>query len=547
MKKRLLSMLTVMILLTLAVCGTLAQASTVEGLDGVKFTTTRKITVEIYDRNNDGGTDPTNNYYTDYIKAQMLEKHNVAVEFQPVGRWSEETDINNLLAGGSAPDICVTYSAPTIQLYADMGGVVELTPYLEKMKDILPNLFERIGESGVYWDRNPDTGELYSLEGKRANVAKLTTFVRSDWLAKLGLPVPTTEEEFHDVLVAFRDNAELLLGEEASQMIPLLVTFDVGWTAEPLITSYIPDDITDKELYTRGFDSRRLLFPGYKDAIRVLNTWYNEDLLWKDFALYKAGDTTNENLSKAGYVGAQMQNWDQLFRNGDDSVVANIQRATGDPEAGYIAITPFPNKAGNIRTYPYNPTGSDRKTFLPSSNDEIEASLLYLDFIASEETLKFLQLGDEGVTHTLAENGGYKTVATTGEKIMNSLNNIDYTIVVNGLDFADDETVAKSIALGYAGVDPELIVSAYETSQVNPRFNNAGTLGTIASEAGIGTTLDDKRDKLLDQAVVASPEQFDSVFDSSLADYLATGGQSIIDERTAVWEKLFGDSASLDK
>ena len=37
-----------------------------EVVDG-KFVETRKITVEVYDRGNDGGSDPTNNMYTEYI------------------------------------------------------------------------------------------------------------------------------------------------------------------------------------------------------------------------------------------------------------------------------------------------------------------------------------------------------------------------------------------------------------------------------------------------------------------------------------------------
>ncbi len=52
----------------------------------------------------------------------MLEDHNVEVEFVKVPRWTEVEEINNLLAAGTAPDICVTYSYPTILTYADMGG-----------------------------------------------------------------------------------------------------------------------------------------------------------------------------------------------------------------------------------------------------------------------------------------------------------------------------------------------------------------------------------------------------------------------------------------
>ncbi len=92
-----------------------------ELVDG-KFAETRTITVEVYNRENDGGSDPTNNMYTEYIKQGMLADHNVQVEFVSVPRWTEVEQINNLLAAGDAPDICVTYDYPTIQTYANMGG-----------------------------------------------------------------------------------------------------------------------------------------------------------------------------------------------------------------------------------------------------------------------------------------------------------------------------------------------------------------------------------------------------------------------------------------
>ena len=57
-----------------AASGSTDEKTTSELVDG-KFAETRKIVVEIYDRGNDGGSDPTNNMYTEYIKKGMLEDH----------------------------------------------------------------------------------------------------------------------------------------------------------------------------------------------------------------------------------------------------------------------------------------------------------------------------------------------------------------------------------------------------------------------------------------------------------------------------------------
>ena len=192
MKKRLLAaLLACCMCLSIGACGKKEEevSGGSEFKDG-KFTETVKITVEVYDRGNDGGSDPTNNMYTDYIKKGMLDTYNVEVEFVAVSRWEEVQQINNLLAGGTAPDICLTYDYPTIQTYAGMDGVLELNQYLEQYKDKLPNLYNWLGDTNIYWDKDPNTGELWAIEGKRADIKRINTFVRQDWLDKLGMKAP---------------------------------------------------------------------------------------------------------------------------------------------------------------------------------------------------------------------------------------------------------------------------------------------------------------------------------------------------------------------
>lgn len=82
MKKRLLSMLLASsMVISLAACGNSnggneqgsagsqkdVTVDSSELVDG-KFTETRTITVEVYDRGNDGGSDPTDNLYTQYLQ-----------------------------------------------------------------------------------------------------------------------------------------------------------------------------------------------------------------------------------------------------------------------------------------------------------------------------------------------------------------------------------------------------------------------------------------------------------------------------------------------
>ena len=513
-----------------------------ELVDG-KFAETRHITVEVYDRGNDGGTDPTNNMYTDYIKKGMLEDYNVEVEFKAVPRWTEVDELNNLLAASDAPDICVTYDYATIQTYANMGGVLDLADLVEENKSLTPNLWNWLGETNMLWDKDPFTGTLWAIEGKRATTNRINTFIRKDWLDKLGLEVPTTRDEFEKCIIAFRDNAETLLGSDASKMVPYSVSYDVGWRAATLIESFIDPDISDREFYINGFDDRKLTENGTKEAVRLLNKWYNDGLLWNDFALYGSGDTTEDDMMKAGYVGAFSHNWDYPFRGGDDSIDANLKRIVGE-DACYIAIDPFEDSKGGHTKY-VTSTAGDRKIFFPTTNDEPLASLLYLDWISEPEHIQYLQLGDEGVTCNKLDDGAYESVAATGDPIMNSGFNIDYTITCNGLNLVDPEATAKSIGHSYAGIEPEIVERANEIAQTDAIQETHVNVGVIEAEEGMGTALADKRDILYDNVILADPADFDAQWDSYMSDYLSSGGQDIIDERAEKWAAKYGDAKSI--
>ena len=533
----------VLVLALIATLGITSAFAADEGFVDGKFTETRHIKVEIYNRNNDGGTDPTNNVWTEYLKKGMLEKYNVEVEFVSVGRWTETDDIANLLASGDAPDVSYTYGYNTIISYANMvdangnPGVIDLAPYLEEYKDYTQNIITLLGgEDNLYYDKDPVTGAVWMIEGVRADTSRITTFIRKDWCDALGLALPTTEEEFHDCLVAFKDNAEKLLGADADKMIPYTTSTDIGWRNDLMSVSKVPEDVSDETLFVYGYDDRHLLYPGYKEGIRVLNKWYNEDLVWKDFGLYNDSTVEDDNM-KAGYVGAFMHNWDYPFRNGDDCINLNLQRNVGE-NAMFVPIDCFKNDAGITRKFMGAAVGSDRKIFMPSTNKEPLASLLYINFISDPEVIKYLQTGLEGTNFNVTADGAYEILPATGEWVKNSGNNIDYTMTCNGLYLG--EATGATTALSYPGIPADIVIQANEFGKNNGRYPAHYNVGTIETETEVGTSLQEKRDELLTKAVTASVEEFDSVYDSLLDEYMNLGGEDIINERIEKLKEVYG-------
>ncbi len=513
-------------------------------LDG-KFAETRHISVECYDRNVDGGTEAANNAWTKWIQEQMLERYNVEVEFVAVPRWTEGDDVSALLAAQNAPDICYTYNYGAVQTYAQMGGILDLKPLLDENADLLPNMFAWLGDSLIYQDLDPAAGTLWAIEGKRNETCRINTFVRKDWLDKLGLKEPTNKAEFEDMLVKFRDNADTLLGADASKMVPFSISTDVGWRAANIIESFMDPDITDKEYYVNGYDDRKFTEAGTKEAVRLLNKWYNDGLIWKDFAVTDATTTTEDDMIKAGFVGAFIHNYDYPFRNGKDSINATLASLV---EGGkFVAVNCFEDKNGKYTKYRYS-EGGDRKAFFPATNDEPIASLCYLEFMSDPTVVEFLQTGEEGVIHTVDAATGAIVIQAPDDAhhdwFQNSGKNIDLTINCNGLRLSTEELTNLSLAFSYADVDPADVQQAIEAAKLDARAPKTVSVGDIAAETE-GTDLSTKRDTTFAKAITGSVADFDATWDAGMSEYLQAGGQAIMDERKSAWEATYGSDTML--
>jgi putative aldouronate transport system substrate-binding protein len=513
-----------------------------EIVDGTpRFIETQNISALMWNRNHDRWPDITTSYWADWMRAELLRIHNIAVDFTAVPRWGPEYNyLAALLAAGEAPDVAFTFSYPTVETFADMAGVLNLWPLVDAYLDFFPHFYEISGMDNLLWNQDPFTNEIWAFAGRHHDhLLRINTFVREDWLAELSIAPPTSLQEFEDMLVAFRDNADLLLGADANQMIPFRLTDDVAWTGDHVIASFIPDAITDREWFVYGFDERRFTMPGIKEGVRVLNRWFNMGLLWEDFSLHTAADERGDDLIRLGFVGSFSGNWDIPFRAADRLIV-DMQENVG-PQANFMVVTPFPNDAGRIRFQV--PHGTDRSIFFPHTNRNPVASLLYLDWISRPDVIEFLMFGHEGVHHARTPEGAFQTLPfdyVPDNQFIPSLRNFDLLLTFNGLPL-DSAIAAATLALGFPGIDPAQVMEAHATALRYAWVGPRAIVGPITAEAGMGPSLNAMRDATLNQAVVAPEDQFDAVFDSGMANYMAAGGAAIIAERREAWIRTYGD------
>ncbi|MCL2202987.1 MAG: hypothetical protein FWB88_03495 [Defluviitaleaceae bacterium] len=512
------------------------------GLDeNLRFIEPVTIRAQVWCRSNDRVPVYAEGYWARWVQARMLEEHNVIVEFENTPRWPDHDHIVMLLGAGDAPDVSFGFHMGPFNAFRDMGGITDLAPYLAQYRDWLPNLYGAIGETLVYWNMDPDTGALYSIQARMVTDGRLNTFVREDWLHTLGIAPPTNMAQFEAMLVAFRDNAELLLGASADQMIPFRLSSDVGWTGDPIITSFIPDNISEREWFRYGFDDRRFMMPGIKEGVRILNRWYSDGLIWRDFPLYDLGDPFENDIIAMGIVGAFVGNWDFPFR-ANPGIITTMQEEVG-PEANFIAVAPFHNQAGNIVMH--MPPGTDRAIFFPSTNENVVASLLYLDFLGRVDTRTTLAFGYEGIHHVRLANGAFQALPADDvpdDMHIVSLRNFDLALLVNGVDLGDDEISALTVGLGYPGIEAERVAHARALGLDHARVFRRVQFPPISAEEGMATPLADLRNQIFAVTIAAtSPEDFDATWDRMFEDYMAIGGRAIINERDRVWVEMYGN------
>jgi len=488
---------------------------------------TGKLNVEIFDRGSDGGRTPAhNNAWTNWIKEKVKKDLNIDVTFIPIGRWSENTDIVNLMASGSAPDLCFTYNLDMIGDFRDKGGIFELTPYIDSY---LPDFKKLLGPDPsfpgkdlIYRDQDPKTLKIYSVRNYRTTTPQRNTFIRKDWLDKLGLPIPKDIGQFYQALKAFRDYDPGNVGK--NKVVPLGVNQDVRWGLADFINNFLDPKLPDRDRWVNFIADRFIMIPGYKRGVQEMNKWYNEGLIFKDFPLMTTADDFTNQI-KRGVVGAISQNWDSIYRT-DSNILIELRRNVQGADFIPIVITnnkELTDKAGFM-------------IFIPSFSPNKDSALRYLNWLSKPENFNFLQIGNEGINHKMVD-GIPQTIATPPQHpwFMNSPNNIDMTIPINGVELGSDEKNAKVVSLSYGNISPDVILNAYIAATTNARGPAIWQATTKINQ--YSGDLREKADDLLSLAITAKPENFNRIWDNGIKEWLKAGGQEVLDEKQSLYPK----------
>lgn len=257
------------------------------------------------------------------VLEQLQKDAGIDVEWQVMSDSLSE-QVNIRIAGGELPDafMGVGFSNYDLTTYGSDGTFIDLTPYLTE--EYMPNLAKILEE-------NPDIksaitmsdGGIYGLpSGEKMGTAGIGaeedysiytipqfSMINKAWLDQLGLEVPTTLDELHTALKAFKDNdmSATYYGNEPGSTIPMSTGFDQWCWGQNIFyagfgfTNWPNDVINDLALKPDGKVEFVCATDGYRDAVTYFHDWYAEGLM--DIEMFSQTDTQLISKCSQGYVG----------------------------------------------------------------------------------------------------------------------------------------------------------------------------------------------------------------------------------------------------
>ncbi len=254
---------------------------------------------------------------------QLQEETGIHIDWNTMSESLAE-QVNIRIAGGELPDafMGVGFSNYDISRYGDDGTFIDLTPYLTE--EYMPNLTKILEENpDIRKAITMDDGYIYGLPaGERMGTAGIGaeedysifsipqySMINKAWLDELGLEVPTTLDELHTALKAFKDNdmSAKYYGNAPGSTIPMSTGFDQWCWGQNIFyagfgfTNWPNDVCNDLVLRDDGKVEFVCTTDNYRAAMEYFHNWYAEGLM--DVEMFSQDDTQLISKCSQGYVG----------------------------------------------------------------------------------------------------------------------------------------------------------------------------------------------------------------------------------------------------
>lgn len=326
--------------------------------------------------------------YSEQARLVETEKlTGVHIDLQLANMENANQTLNLMAASGDYPDMIQNPNMLTGGVSAAIENEM-LIPLNDLYEEYMPH-YKAVRESLSAYEKDSKLSDgtlpmVYAFykEGYGINLGPV---IRQDWLDELNLDSPVTYDDYHDVLTAFKTEK----GADAALWIPY-----TGSVAGYLVAGFG----TGSEMLCKdGTVAYGPITDEFKEYLTMMRQWYDEGLVYADFATYTASDQ---------YAPDELISHDRtgIFY----STAAMMTDFEGKSTSGMqlVAIPDAVQNAGDKNHVCHNYSlvlGIGTGISTCCENPELAAQ--WLNFQYTQKGMMLNNYGQENVSYELDENG----------------------------------------------------------------------------------------------------------------------------------------------
>jgi putative aldouronate transport system substrate-binding protein len=313
---------------------------------------------------------------------KMEEISNTDIDLRMIPLKDFDQKMSLMFAGNDIPDVVQNIGGATTK---GMAGSVEagvFMPLDDLLKQYAPNIMKLVPKEA--WQETSYNGKIYGIPTWLSTPSRRALFIRSDLLAKTGLPAPKTVDDFLNVMRAMKKNGV----EFPYQMRENFKYADTILGAYDVLPSQF--EVQGDQVVPKFFDSENMM-----KALQAYKTMFDEGLIPKDFASISPTDyNKNIEAGKDGMWSANAQGLNS-YRN-------KIQAAVPEAKVDIVASPRGPENFAGHMLYSSINTSNYINSKVPQ--DKAIQIIKFFEWMTTPEAEKYFSFGIEGQNYTM-DNG----------------------------------------------------------------------------------------------------------------------------------------------
>lgn len=328
----------------------------------------------------------------------VAEKTGVNLSFMLQSVTTANDSFNLLVASGDYPDLfqnAGSYYTGGMDKAVDDEVLVDLTELLEENAPNYNALIHQ--DETTLADASTSSGRIVEINRIMADYTRPSTglVIRQDWLDDLGMEQPTTLDDLHDVLVAFKNEKGAVepLGLGYTGVLDeneICSAFDVYGVYAAFMGTY-PFYVVDGQVKFGWVEDN------FKEYLSLMSQWYAEGLIGSDYYIENTGHGIDSSKTTTGQCGVWLHDYFQIEL---------IQSQMNDENADVQAIAAPVKEEGQTLHFGSRKTLIGGQTLaITTGCGDPELALKYIDFFFTDEGSILCNYGVEGEGMEYNEDG----------------------------------------------------------------------------------------------------------------------------------------------